>query len=362
MALHAELRATLGPDAALDVTLDVAHGECLALAGVSGAGKTSVLRAIAGLVRPDHGVVRCGDAVWTNTSAGVFLAPEHRRCGVVFQDHALFAHLSAWRNVAFPLRGLPRDERRRRALALLDRLGLAARAEARPATLSGGERQRVALARALALDPAVLLLDEPLASLDTRTRREASAVIAEVLGEVGVPAILVTHDFTEAAHLADRVAVLDGGRIVQTGTPSALAAAPATAFVADLTGAVVLHGQARPGPEGLTEVVLAGGGVVLSTEPASGLVAVAVHPWEIALEPAGSPSGASGRNRLPARVRSVTELGNRARVALAVPESVVAEVTLQAAHELRLAPGSEVVAAFKATATRVVGATEVASR
>ena len=166
-----------------------------------------------------------------------------RRCGYVFQDYALFPHLNAWQNVGY---GLPRRGRRERALELLERFGLADRAEARPRTLSGGERQRVALARALAPGPDVLLLDEPLSALDARTRAAAGRELAAVLHAAGVPALLVTHDFQEAALLGDRVGVIDGGRIVQIGSASELAAEPASPFVADFTGAVVLTGTASP--------------------------------------------------------------------------------------------------------------------
>ena len=191
---------------------------------------------------------RCGS---TRRPASTCRA-ERRRCGYVFQEYALFGHLSAWRNVAYALRETPRGEREPRARALLDRFGLGAHADARPATLSGGERQRVAVARALARRPAALLLDEPLSALDTRTRAAAARELAGVIREVAVPVLLVTHDFAEAALLGDRVAVMDSGRVVQGGTASALAAEPASAFVADFTGAVVLTGIARPDADGAT--------------------------------------------------------------------------------------------------------------
>ena len=236
------------------------QGECLALAGPSGAGKTSVLRVAAGLVRPERGLVEAGDETWLDTERGIDVPPEERRCGYVFQEYALFPHLNAWQNVAYPLRGLRRPERRARAQELLERFGLGALAEARPRTLSGGERQRVAVARVLAREPDVLLLDEPLSALDARTRAGAARELAMVLREVDVPALLVTHDFTEAAQLGDRVGVIDAGRIVQGAPRAELAAAPRSAFVADFTGAVVLTGFARAGTDGLTHVELDGGG------------------------------------------------------------------------------------------------------
>jgi molybdate transport system ATP-binding protein len=350
--LQVEIAARVGA-LALDVALSVAPGETLALAGPSGAGKTSVLRAVAGLLRPDRGRVTCDGEVWLDTAARIDLPPERRGCGYLFQDYALFPHLSAWRNVAF---GLSRERRRERAQELLDRFGLGSRADAPPRELSGGERQRVALARALARGPRALLLDEPLSALDTRTRTHASRELGGALRDAGVPALLVTHDFGEAALLGDRVAVLDAGRIVQEGVARELAAAPASAFVADLTGAVVLTGSARAGPDGLTLVRLDGDGgeEVASTDPGAGRVALSVHPWEIALAPAGAPATGSPQNRVAGRVASVTHVGNRVRVGVEAAQPLVAEVTEPAVRELELRPGARVTASWKAAATRLV--------
>lgn len=339
----------------VDAALEVGAGETLALAGPSGAGKTTLLRIIAGLTRPADGRVTVGDDVWLDGAAGTFVTPEERRCGYVFQEHALFGHLNAWRNVAYPLRSLPRRARRARALELLDRFGLAARADAPVRELSGGERQRVALARALAREPRVLLLDEPLSALDPRTRAAAARELTAATAAVpDVPVLLVTHDIEDAAAMSDRVAVMDGGRIVQVGTAAELAARPATAFVADLTGAVVLTGVARAAGEGLVAVALDGGGEVQAVgDAAAGPVAVSMRPWEIALEPADSVAPGSARNRVVGPVASVVDLGGRVRVAIAAPQPVVAEVTAAAVAELGLAPGVLVAATWKATATRV---------
>jgi molybdate transport system ATP-binding protein len=351
--LRVEARTRLG-DLEIEVDLEVAAGECLALAGPSGAGKSSTLRVAAGLLTPASGRVSCGDDVWLDTDRGVDVPAERRRLGFLFQDYALFPHLSAWQNVAYPLRSLPRAERRDRAHDLLARFGLAERAEARPGTLSGGERQRVALARALAREPRALLLDEPLSALDARTRASATRELAATLREARVPAILVTHDFAEAAQLADRVAVVDRGRAVQTGTAAELAARPASAFVADFTGAVVLTGTASPEPGGGSRVELDGGGVVHSTDAATGPVAVGVHPWEIALGPADAEPDGSAQNRLRAEVVSVTTVGSRTRVGLAAGQPLTAEVATASAERLGLAPGEPVAAVWKATATRLV--------
>ena len=324
---------------------DLAVPGVLALAGPSGAGKTTLLRIAAGLAKPRSGRVACGDETWLDTARGIDLPPERRRAALVFQDHALFPHMSAVDNVAYGAHG-----DKRRARELLDRLGVSARAGAKPRELSGGERQRVALARALAAEPNALLLDEPLASLDPRTRARASRELTELLTEAAVPAIVVTHDFAEAALLATEVAVLESGRVAQRGTPSELASSPASGFVADFTGAVVLTGAARAGGAGLTLIELDGGGIVRSTDEASGPVAVSIHPWDITLEPPGSEPTGSAHNRLRARITSVTTIGNRARVGLAAPQPLTAEVTAESAERLDEA----VVAVWKAAATRLL--------
>jgi molybdate transport system ATP-binding protein len=351
--LRVEARTTLG-GFELDAAVQAPAAGCLALAGPSGAGKSTLLRIAAGLLRPRHGRVTCGDDVWLDTASRRNLAPELRGCGFVFQDYALFDHMAVWQNVAYGLRGLSRGERRRRSDELLERFGIGRLAAARPRTLSGGERQRVALARALAPAPRALLLDEPLSALDARTRASASRELAGVLRASGVPALLVTHDFTEAAVLGDRVAVIDGGRIVQEGTAGELAAAPGSAFIADFTGAVVLTGVARPEPVDMTVVDLDGGGCAMSTDRRSGPVALSVHPWEISLEPAGARAEGSAQNHLEAEVVSVTQIGNRVRIGLAAPQPLVAEITGAAVGEMHLAAGMRVTATWKATATRLV--------
>ena len=316
------------------VEAELAVEGVVALAGPSGAGKTTLLRMVAGLARPSSGLIACGGETWFGD--GVDLPAERRRCGFVFQHHALFPHMSALGNVAYGAHG-----DRSRAAELLDRLGIA-RTAARPRDLSGGERQRVALARALASDPKALLLDEPLASLDPRTRGRAARELADLLGDI--PTIVVTHDFGEAALLASEVAVLDRGRIAQRGTPSELASSPASGFVADFTGAVVLTGTASPGAAGLTRVDLDGGGTIVSTDAASGRVAVSVHPWDVTLG-----GGGSAHNRLSRAITTITRLGNRTRIGLG---DLTAEVTTDSAARVRV--GEVVEATWKAAATRLL--------
>ena len=338
----------------LDLSLRIGPGERLAIVGPSGAGKTTVLRIVAGLLAPAVGRVSLGPEVWLDTSARFDVPPEDRRCGYLFQDYALFPQMRAWRNVAFGMRNGQRARRRERATELLARFGAAELAEALPVDLSGGERQRVALARALASEPAALLLDEPLSALDPATRAHSLRELDTMLGELGVPILLVTHSFEEAALLGDRVAVIDRGRIVQLGTPGEISGRPGSAFVADFAGACVLSGAARRDPDGLTRVRLDGGVEVRSTDPASGPASVSVYPWEISLEPAGTEHVDSALNRLAGVVTSVTEIGNRVRVVLATPQPLTAEITGRSAATLNVEAGARMVAAWKATATRVI--------
>ena len=324
----------------LSVALELGR-ETLALVGPSGAGKSSVLRAIAGLLRPERGRIALGREAWLDTVAGIDVPPERRSVGLVFQEYALFPHLDVRRNVAFG--GSERVDE------LLERFRIGHLAGARPAALSGGERQRVALARALARDPSVLLLDEPQSALDTHTRGVVRGELAELLAELQLPTLLVTHDFEDAAALADRVGVIVEGRILQLGAAAELLAAPSDAFVASFTGANLLHGTARPGADGLTEVLLDSGGSAFSTDQAEGRVGLAVYPWEVAV--ARTEPADSAVNHVRGEVRSLVVLGNRVRVRVG---PLTAEVTAASAARLALAEGNAVVASFKATATRLV--------
>jgi molybdate transport system ATP-binding protein len=351
--LRADLAQAVG-GIELEIRFDLPPGRCLALAGPSGAGKSTILRLLAGTVRPDRGRVVHGDDVWVDTATGVWWPPERRRCGYVFQDYALFPHLSAWRNVAYGLRSTPSSTRKATALSLLEQFGLSDLAEAKPATLSGGERQRVALARALAPRPNVLLLDEPLSALDARTRASAGRQLTATLRSIDIPVVLVTHEFNEAALLGDEIGVIDRGRIIQQGSASELAATPATAFVADFTGAVVLTGTARPTDGELTIVDLDGGGVACTTDRGTGRVALSVYPWEITVSQSTGVADESAQNRLTAQITSVTTVGNRVRLGLAAGQPIVAEVTGKAIHDLQLSIGRQVTATWKATATRLV--------
>ena len=235
------------------VTLDVREEEILCLLGPSGCGKTTILRLVAGLETPRRGTVRVGERIVTGD--GTFVAPEKRDVGLLFQDYALFPHLTVAGNVAFGLRGRPAGEQARRVEELLGRTHLGHRQEAYPHMLSGGEQQRVALARALAPGPRVLLLDEPFSGLDTQLRQRVRDETLHVLKEVGAAVVLVTHDPEEALFMADRIALMRAGRIVQVGEPTDLYFHPADAFVAEFFGEVNripshVTGQLVPSPFG----------------------------------------------------------------------------------------------------------------
>ena len=336
----------------LDIAL-TAGTETLALVGPSGAGKSTILRAVAGLLRPQRGRISHDGRMLLDTRGGIDLPPEERRVGLVYQDGALFPFLNVARNVAYGARG-SRRQREREARSVMERFGISQLASARPDDLSGGERQRVALARAVASDPRILLLDEPLSALDALTKAEVAAELELRLRELGLPTIIVSHDFADVLGLAGRVAVLQAGRIVQSGSPSDLIEAPASAFVASLTGVNYFSGTAhRRGA--LTEVRGEGWTTpVVSTDEVGGRVGVVVHPWEVSLS-STAPEG-SAMNAVRGTVRRVWRVGNRARVTLECRPPIVAEVTEESVRHLQLAPGRTVIASWKATATRLVGA------
>ena len=314
----------------LRLALDVAPGTT-ALVGPSGAGKTTVLRCVAGLHRPDAGRIAVGPAVWF--APGVALPPERRGVGLVFQDHALFPHLSVRQNVAFG--GAARADE------LLERFGIAHLATARPGAISGGERQRVALARALARDPGVLLLDEPMSALDADTRSRVRTELQDVLGGLGLPTLLVTHDARDAAALAQRVGVVIAGELRQLGTFAELAADPADAWTARFTGANVLPGTLEGAAVRLDtgeHIHVAQRGQTPFSHAAR--VGVVVHPWEVAL--------GGGENVVEAPVAALTPEGGRVRVRLST--GLELDVAPGEAPE----PGTLVRAGFAVADTRVV--------
>jgi molybdate transport system ATP-binding protein len=325
----------------LDLTLNAEPGEVVALLGPNGAGKTTALRALAGLLPLQDGEIMLDGARIDRDP------PEERRIGVVFQDYLLFPHLTALDNVAFGprCRRVPRRQAREQALQWLSRVGLADHVRRKPRQLSGGQAQRVALARALATEPKLLLLDEPLAALDARTRLDTRAQLRQHLAAFGGATVLVTHDPLDALMLADRLVIVEDGRIVQTGDAATITAQPRTDYVARLVGLNLYRGRADGGT-----VVLPDGFSLVTATPEEGDVFVAFPPSAVALYP-GRPDG-SPRNTWRATVTTVARHGDALRVELAGDLPVAADITPAAAVHLGLEPGREVWATVKATEVR----------
>ncbi|MCU1689584.1 MAG: transporter ATP-binding protein [Jatrophihabitantaceae bacterium] len=341
--LQAHLRVSR-PSFALDLELVVQPGEVVALLGPNGAGKSTALRALAGLEPASRSVVRIGGTVLDDPERRISRAPQQRGIGVVFQDYLLFENLTARDNIAFGLRARGVGRRDARAVAddWLDRVGLSEQGNSKPRALSGGQAQRVALARALAFGPDALLLDEPLAALDARTRTDVRTSLAKHLREYRGAAVIVTHDPLDAMVLADRLVVIENGAMVQSGAPQDVARRPRTDYVAELVGLNLLMGQADG-----EAVAIDGGGVLHLAHPTVGRVQVALRPSSVALY-AAAPSG-SPRNVWIGTVTGLEPRTDVIRVTIDGPPTLAADVTLAAAADLRLQPGTRVWCSVKAT-------------
>ena len=331
----------------LDVSLRVDAGEVVALLGPNGAGKTTALRTLAGLQPLSAGHITLAGRDLDRPDRRMWTPAERRPTGVVFQDYLLFPHMSTLDNVAFGPRrhGANRRQAREQAAAWLDRVGLAGYAARKPRHLSGGQAQRVALARALAVDPALLLLDEPLAALDARTRLDTRAELHRHLAAHPGATLLVTHDPLDALVLADRLVIVEDGRIVQEGDAATITAQPRTDYVARLVGLNLYRGHAT----GHT-VEVGDGFTITVADRLDGDAFVAFPPSAVALHP-HQPDG-SPRNAWPATITGIQRHGDNLRVQLAGPVGVAADITPAAAACLKLTPGQPVWAAVKATETR----------
>ncbi|MBE1490665.1 ABC transporter ATP-binding protein [Plantactinospora soyae] len=331
----------------LDIALRIRAGEVVALLGPNGAGKTTALRTLAGLTPLSTGHITLGGQDLDRPDNRRWTPTERRPIGVVFQDYLLFPHLSALDNVAFGLRrhGLDRRQARQRAGEWLDRMDLAAQSRRKPRQLSGGQAQRVALARALAVNPALLLLDEPLAALDARTRLDTRAGLQHHLTEHPGATLLVTHDPLDALVLADRLVIVEDGHVVQEGDATTITARPRTDYVARLVGLNLYRGHA----DGHT--VRIGADFSLTTaEQHAGEVFVAFPPSAVALHP-HRPDG-SPRNTWPATITGIQRHGDNLRIQLTGPIDVAADITPAAAAHLHLTPGQPLWPAVKAAETR----------
>mgnify|MGYP001424697142 CR=1 FL=1 len=344
-----------GPEIRGCLELDLAAPGVTVLFGPSGCGKTTVLRCLAGLERPDAGTIRLGDETWFDAAVGVQLPPQRRGIGFLSQDYALFPHLTVGDNVAYGLRGLPQGERRRRAAVLLDAFDLAALAGRRPAQLSGGQQQRVALARALAPRPRLLLLDEPLSALDAVLREQLRGELGRLLRRAGIPALVVTHDRSEAMALGDRLVVMRDGRIRQDGPVLEVFNRPVDAEVARIVGVETRQpGRLLSRREGLAEVEVAGVRLLALAPDWEGVeVVVCVRGEDVVLERPGG-AATSVRNRLPATVRGIEPGAPLTRVELDAGFPLFALVTPAAVAELDLRRGAAVVALVKAPSVHLV--------
>jgi len=331
----------------LDTHLAAGDNQVVVLLGPNAAGKTTLLRALAGLIPLVRGRVVLDGQVLEDPAAGVRVPPECRPVGVVFQDYLLFPHLSVLENVAFGLRsrGVHRRTARKTAAEWLERVDLAACAAEKPKALSGGQAQRAALARALATEPRLLLLDEPLAAMDAGTRAELRRELGRHLSSFNGTSLMVTHDAIEALTLADRLVVLEGGRVVQVGSPADLSAHPRSRYVADLVGLNLFRGR------GIGHIVELPGGqhiVAAETVPQEGDVFAVIPPSAVALHRV-HPEG-SRRNVWPGTADALDVVGERIRVHVSGPMPLVAEVTPAAVAALRLGEGGPVYTSVKATA------------
>ncbi len=344
-----------GPQVAAEAALPFDDGRVTVLYGPSGSGKTTVLRALAGLDRPDEGTITFLGETWFDGARGVFLPPQRRGVGLLFQEHALFPHLSVAGNLGYGLAPLPRGEREDRIRAVAELLRIGELLQRRPSELSGGQRQRVALARALAPRPRLLLLDEPLSALDAPTREALRGELRRTLEASGIPAVVVTHDRVEALALGDRMAVLIDGTVRQVGPVHEVFGGPVDAEVARVVGTEnVLPARLVRRAAGLA-TVRAGSCQLIAVDP-GGLEEDAyacIRAEEVILEAApGAPS--SARNLLAATVTARSDEGALVRITLDCGTRLVALVTRASADQLGLAPGQTVAALVKAPAVRLV--------
>ena len=342
--LDAIVSVRRGDSFKLDFSISIPPGRTVALLGPNGAGKSTAVATLAGLLPIDSGQITLGGVTLDDPEQGVFVSPDARKVGVVFQDYLLFPHLTVLENVAFGLRSrnASRAEAQVRAVEWLERMGLGGQLRVKPGSLSGGQAQRVALARALVTEPDLLLLDEPLSALDVTTRVEFRRALAEHLEGFAGPRLLITHDPTEAFLLADEIHIIEQGRVTQAGTSDEIRLRPRTPYAADLAGSNLVAGNAMDG------IVNTGSHILHTADrEISGPVLATIRPAAISVhlrEPEGSP-----RNSWSTSVDLVERLGERARLRTGGPLPLTVEVTEEAARSLGLVEGKQVWISIKAT-------------
>ena len=344
--LSSEIVVRIG-DLALGVEIEAEPGETVAIVGPNGAGKSSAVRALSGLLPLDAGHIHLGGRALDLPDENVFVPPHQRRIGTAFQDNLLFPHLRVRENVTFALKGRQATSNQK-ADEWLERLGIAELGDRRVSELSGGQARRVAIARALVAASDLVILDEPFAGLDVTVRAALRRTLTEHLVDHQACRIVITHDPADAHTLADRMIVIEGGDVVQRGTPDEIRRRPNTAYVADLVGVNLLRGVARDGQVVIDQGVLT---LSIADRTIEGAVRVTIAPHAVALyrdAPEGSP-----RNTWQAVVGALHQLGDVVRVYLDTPLPIVADVTLGAVRDLDIAPGHQLWAAVKATSFEI---------
>ncbi|MPZ52181.1 MAG: ATP-binding cassette domain-containing protein [Acidimicrobiia bacterium] len=342
--LSADISVQRSTEFRLGLDLAIPPGRTTALLGPNGAGKSTAVAAISGLLPIDKGRIALGDVVVDYAEEDLFVAPEERSIGVVFQDYLLFPHLTVLGNIAFGLRGrgVPRDTAERRAREWVGCLGLDGLERTKPRDLSGGQAQRVALARALAIEPDLLLLDEPLSALDVSTRSLLRRTLGEYLDGFDGPRLLITHDPIEAFLLADEIHVIENGKVTQVGSADDIRLRPRTSYAADLAGSNLIVGRAAGGSVDTGRHVL-----TIADSDASGEVLVTIHPHAISVH-RQTPEG-SQRNVWETTIERVEDLGGRIRLRTSDPLPLTVEITKAASIGLGLGPGERIWVAVKAT-------------
>lgn len=345
-----------GPPIQVRLRRPVDHFSLTVLFGPSGSGKTTALRCLAGLDRPQRGHIRFGDETWFDAKCGILVPPQRRQIGYLFQEYALFPHLTVEHNIGYGIRGIGNAERRTRIAEIMDLLGLAGLEDRYPRQLSGGEQQRVALARALVCRPRLMLLDEPLSALDLPTREQLRHELRHWLSELEVPGIVVTHDRVETLALGDYVIVMDHGCVRQCGPPQDVFSSPVDLVVARIVGVDNIEsGNVTRMTDGLATIHVGSSELVaLSATHVSGQVCVCIRAEDVMLEKGAVARQSSARNHLVGRIRSLDREGPLVRVGIDCGFPLKALVTYQAWEEMGLCDGMEVTALVKAPAIRLI--------
>jgi molybdate transport system ATP-binding protein len=345
-----------GPLIQVRLRQPVDHFSLTVLFGPSGSGKTTALRCLAGLDRPEGGYIRFGEETWFDASCGILVPPQRRQIGYLFQECALFPHLTVEHNIGYGIRRIGGANRRTRIAEITDLLGLAGLQDRYPRQLSGGEQQRVALARALVCRPRLMLLDEPLSALDLPTREQLRHDLRRWLAKLALPGIVVTHDRVETLALGDHVVVMDHGRVRQSGSPQDVFSSPVDLLVARIVGVDNIEsGKVIRMTDGLATIQVGSSELLaLSATGANARVYVCIRAEDVMLEKGVVTAQSSARNHLVGRIRSLDHEGPLVRVGIDCGFPLKALVTYQACEDLGLRYGTEVTALVKATAVSLI--------